>query len=115
MLEGEHEDDGRSSRAFAQSAGKYGLNIVDTRTFKLGNDPRHRDRINVALLTEGDYDAVFLADSVGEFGRYVPYQTLLPRPVVGSEGLRASAWHWTWERHGAPQLNQRFGKRRNAG
>jgi len=38
----------------------------------------------------------------------VPYQTSAPRPVVGSEGLVASAWHWTWERHGAPQLNQRF-------
>jgi len=46
---------------------------------------------------------------VGEFGRYLPYQTKNARPVVGSEGLIASAWHWTWERHGAPQLNQRFG------
>ena len=23
-------------------------------------------------------------------------------------GLGPSGWHWTWERHGAPQLNQRF-------
>jgi ABC transporter substrate binding protein (PQQ-dependent alcohol dehydrogenase system) len=30
--------------------------------------------------------------------------------VAGSQGLRASAWHWAWERHGAPQLNQRFDK-----
>ena len=27
---------------------------------------------------------------------------------MGSEGLQASSWHWAWERHGAPQLNQRF-------
>jgi ABC transporter substrate binding protein (PQQ-dependent alcohol dehydrogenase system) len=30
--------------------------------------------------------------------------------VVGSEGLVASAWHWAWERHGAPQLNARLEK-----
>jgi len=51
---------------------------------------------------------VFLADEIGEFGRYVPYATYAARPVVGSEGLRPLAWHWTWERYGAPQLNQRF-------
>jgi ABC transporter substrate binding protein (PQQ-dependent alcohol dehydrogenase system) len=30
--------------------------------------------------------------------------------VFGTEGLQASGWHWSWERHGAPQLNQRFEK-----
>lgn len=25
--------------------------------------------------------------------------------------LIAAAWHWSWERHGAPQLNQRFERR----
>jgi ABC transporter substrate binding protein (PQQ-dependent alcohol dehydrogenase system) len=54
---------------------------------------------------------VFLADSDGEFGRYVPFQTSKARPVVGTAGLLSDAWHWTWERHGAPQLNQRFEKR----
>ncbi len=69
---------------------------------------------NIALLTGGArYDVVWLADSEGEFGRYVPYATKEARPVVGSEGLRARAWDWTWERNGAPQLNQRF--RRLAG
>jgi len=33
-----------------------------------------------------------------------------PRPVVGSEGLVAEAWHWSWERHGAPQLSGRLEK-----
>jgi ABC transporter substrate binding protein (PQQ-dependent alcohol dehydrogenase system) len=80
--------------------------------FLLGNDPRQRDQNNIALLTSTpEHDVVFLADSDGEFGRYVPYQTSHARPVVGTEGLVAAAWHWTWERHGAPQLNQRFEKR----
>ena len=55
-----------------------------------------------------DYDAVLVADTDGEFGRYVPYQTVRARPVVGTTGLTVDWWHWSFERHGAPQLNSRF-------
>jgi ABC transporter substrate binding protein (PQQ-dependent alcohol dehydrogenase system) len=41
----------------------------------------------------------------------VPYRTIRPRPVVGSTGLLADAWHWIWDRYGAPQLNNRFHSR----
>jgi ABC transporter substrate binding protein (PQQ-dependent alcohol dehydrogenase system) len=112
VLRGALPRDAELAEVFAASARKFGLEIVETRDFELGNDPRRRDRNNIALLTSGvDYDVVFLADSFGELGRYVPFATQDPRPVVGSEGLVPSAWHWTWERHGAPQLNQRFDKR----
>ncbi len=118
-LEGPGDVDAMWSAAFASSAVKFRLKMVDTRPFVLSNDPRQRDQTNFALLTSAaDYDVIYLADSVGEFGRYLPYQTKNARPVVGSEGLIASAWHWTWERHGAPQLNQRFdrlAKRRMTG
>ena len=108
-LQGPGDVDALWSAAFRSSARKFRLKMVDTRPFVLGNDPRHRDQSNFALLTSGaDYDVVYLADSLGEFGRYLAYQTKHPRPVVGSEGLVPSEWHWTWERHGAPQLNQRF-------
>jgi ABC transporter substrate binding protein (PQQ-dependent alcohol dehydrogenase system) len=111
VLEGEAEADRTFSAAFQASARKFGLSVVAVRPFVLSNDPREREQNNVALMTaEPAHDVVFLADDYGEFGRYVPFATYLPRPVVGSEGLVASAWHWTWERHGAPQLNQRFGK-----
>ena len=97
--------------AFEAAAKKFRLDIVDRRVFILSNDPREREENNTLLLTGGaSYDVVFLADSEGEFGRYVPFATYLPRPVVGSEGLHAAAWHWTLERYGAPQLNQRFDK-----
>ncbi|MDH3230767.1 MAG: ABC transporter substrate-binding protein [Alphaproteobacteria bacterium] len=111
VLRGELPADAVLADAFARSARKFGLKIVATKDFVLSNDPRERGRNNVRLLTaEPAHDVVFLADSHGEFGRYVPYQTHRPRPVVGSEGLVAAAWHWAWERHGAPQLNQRFEK-----
>jgi len=109
VLEGETEADKNFSAAFQESARKFGLSVVAVHPFVLSNDPRQRDQNNVALLTATPaHDVIFLADEYGEFGRYVPYATYLPRPVVGSEGLVPSAWHWTWERHGAPQLNQRF-------
>lgn len=109
MLVGETPEDTLRAAAFRRSAQKFGLKISAERSFVLGNDPRRREQNNIALLTgDARYDGVVLFDAVGEFGRYVPYSTYLPRPVLGSQGLVASAWHWTWERHGAPQLNQRF-------
>ncbi len=112
MLTGPEAADARDAEAFKHAAEKFGLAIVAERDFILSNDPRHRDRNNIALMTgEPDHDVIYLADNIGEFGRYVPFATYLARPIVGSEGLVASGWHWTWERHGAPQLNQRFGKK----
>ena len=109
VLVGERPEDAAAADAFRAAAEKFGLSIVAERAFVLSNDPRQRDRTSIALLTaEPSYDLVFLADSLGEFGRFLPFATVLPRPVVGSEGLAPEAWHWSWERHGAPQLNQRF-------
>lgn len=111
VLRGEQPEDTVSAAAFERSARKFGLKIVAVKDFLLSNDPRNRGQNNIALMTaEPDHDVIFLADDYGEFGRYVPYQTHLPRPVVGAQGLEANAWHWAWERHGAPQLNQRFDK-----
>ena len=111
MLRGPGAGDAAYADAFRASARRLRLEIVADREFELTNDPRKRDESNVALLTgESDYDAIFIADGDGEFGRYVAYQSYLPRPLIGDQGLSPAAWHWTWERHGAPQLNQRFAR-----
>jgi len=111
VLEGKLPEDKQMSSAFQTSAKRYGLKIKDRRIFKLGNDPRERAKNNVALLTGGNFDVIFIADTDGEYARDLPYQTLKPNLIVGSEGLSASAWHWGWERHGAPQLIKRFIKK----
>ena len=111
VLTGPRPEDAQLTAAFERSAKRFGVQIVEQRPFVLSNDPREREKNNVALLTAGaDYDVVFVADTDGEFARDVPYQTVQPRLVVGSEGLAAAAWHWAWERHGAPQLEKRFQK-----
>jgi ABC transporter substrate binding protein (PQQ-dependent alcohol dehydrogenase system) len=109
VLQGPATGDEVMVAAFARAAKRFGVEIIDRRPFVLSNDPREREANNIALLTgDADYDVVLTADSDGEFGRSVPYQILKPRPVVGTSGLSALAWHWSWERNGAPQLTRRF-------
>lgn len=109
VLKGPNPGDAEMAAAFARSAKRFGVKIVDTRPFKLGQDPRERELNNLQLLTGNkDYDAVFVADTDGEFARSVPYQTAKPRPVIGAAGLVADGWHWSWERDGARQLNNRL-------
>jgi ABC transporter substrate binding protein (PQQ-dependent alcohol dehydrogenase system) len=104
------EDAGRL--ALVQAAIKrYGLKAVATKPFKLSADPRERELANPLLLTAagvGEYDAVWVVDSDGEFARGLPYRTALPRPVLGDAGLLAEAWMPRFERFGAPQLSRRF-------
>jgi ABC transporter substrate binding protein (PQQ-dependent alcohol dehydrogenase system) len=111
LLEGPRVEDKLLADAFESAAKRFGLKIVERRKFVLSNDPRQREQGNVALLSAGaEQDVIFVADSEGEFARSVPYRTVRARPIVGSEGLIAAAWHWSWERHGAPQLNDRLEK-----
>jgi ABC transporter substrate binding protein (PQQ-dependent alcohol dehydrogenase system) len=98
--------------AWERSAKRFALRPIATRPFKLSNDPRERDLGNVRLLTsDRDYDAVVVLDADGEFAANVPYRTVLPRPVLGSNGLVAQAWSPFWDRDGGPQLTRRFLRR----
>ncbi len=110
MLTGKDERDPIFAAAFRESAERLRLTIVAEREFDLSTNPELRDQNNIQLLTAGtsEYDVVFIADAVGEFGRYVEYQTSLPRPVIGNAGLTPLEWHWSLERYGAPQVNSRF-------
>ncbi len=112
VLQGPRPGDAVLADAFVRSAGKFGARIAGRVPFKLGNDPREREQNDIGLLTatSRDYDVVFVADTDPdlEFARSVPYRTTRPRPVIGSVGLMADAWHWTWDRYGAPQLINRF-------
>ena len=109
ILAGPLPPDKRLADGFAASAKKFGARIIDTKAFAFGNDPRRRDESNVALMTASeDYDVLFLADTLQDFGRFVPFQQSKPRPVIGTEGLQASAWDALAERYGAPQVNHRF-------
>lgn len=111
VLQGPLEADRDAAAAVARSAKRFGASIVAVKPFRLTRDPRQREQSNVSLMTAGeDYDVAWVIDSDGDFARYVPYQINLPRPTVGSAGLVATGWTWSWDSHGALQLENRFDK-----
>jgi ABC transporter substrate binding protein (PQQ-dependent alcohol dehydrogenase system) len=110
VLRGKTDRDNLRADSFVQAAERFRLRIVDDREFDLSTNPALREQNNISLITGGrrDYDAVYIADEIGEYARYVPYQVARPRPVIGATGLIAAEWHWALERYGGPQVNSRF-------
>lgn len=109
ILTGPLEIDKAKSASFIESAKQFGLKIVDNRSFLLGNDPRARDKNDLDFLTgSAKYDAVYISDTHREFSYKVPFATHIPSAVIGSSGLTPRAWHWSYLRHGAPQVHGRF-------
>ena len=109
ILRGPLTEDELMASAFEKSAAQFGLKIVEIRDFLLGNDPRAREQNDLDFLTGNKrYDAVFVADSDGEFSLSVPYATREAAAVVGTAGVIPRIWHWTYLRHGAPQVHGRF-------
>jgi ABC transporter substrate binding protein (PQQ-dependent alcohol dehydrogenase system) len=109
VLHGEAPRDKVLADTFTASAQRLRINISDTRQVTLSTNSESMEQNNTLLVTGGvDYDVIYIADTQGDFARYLPYATQLPRPVIGSTGLEASEWHWTWERDGASQVISRF-------
>jgi len=114
MLTGPLDEDKILSNSFKQSSKKFGVKIIKEKLFVNSNDPRVRDKNSLAFLTKGKkYNTVFVSDIDGEFALSIPNATMSPALVTGSSGLVAKAWHWSYLRHGAPQLNGRFERLNN--
>ncbi len=109
MLTGPLEEDKQISQSFKESARKFGLKIINENFFVNSNDPRVRDKNDLSFLTKSKkYDSIFISDTNGEFSLSVPNASKKPALLTGSSGLVPLAWHWSYLRHGAPQLNGRF-------
>lgn len=111
LLNGPSARDAERSAAALAAIQRYGLKLVDRKTFKLSADPRERQQAHPLLLTgSASYDVIWVVDSDGEFARALPYNTAAARPVVGDAGWVALAWQAQFERFGAPQVSRRFAK-----
>lgn len=109
MLVGDQPRDKEMADAFQASAERLAIQIVARKQFTLSTNPADRENHDTLLITGGmDYDIVYVADSLGEYSRGLNYATLLPRPVIGSTGLIASEWHWSWDQDSATQVTLRF-------
>ena len=110
LLSGKRDEDVALTDSFKRSAKRFGLNIVAEKSWRFDTDLRRsaQQEIPVFTQTRDDYDVVYVADKSKDFAEYLPFNTYLPRPVVGSAGLEALSWHFVIEQWGATQLQNRF-------
>ena len=112
IIFGDDLKDKSNLEAFVKSGKKFGLNVKKIKKFSMSRNSLDKFSNNNLLLTSGSkYDVVVVFDDFGEFSRYMPYNIYLPRPVIGDIGLTPKVWHWSWDRFGSPQLNQRFNRK----
>lgn len=110
LIAGTYPQDLAYAEAMRSSLQKFGLELSGEKEWAFDADMRRNAKDEVPLFTQdfGDYDALIVADEVGDFGRYVLYNTWQARPVTGSEGLSALTWSPVIEQWGAAQLQNRF-------
>lgn len=110
IVQGQYPEDTALVDAFRRSAKRFGIKIIGHKTWAFNSDLRRSAGQEMPLFTQtsNDYDVVFVADRAKDFAEYLPFNTYLPRPVVGSAGLQPLAWHWSIEQWGAIQLQNRF-------
>ncbi len=102
--------------AIRRAAQKFGAKIVEERSYEFDAGSRRTDsghqqiQTQMPMLTQGapDYDVIFASDVGEAFGDYLLFRTYEPRPVVGSQGLQAVAWHRSFEQYAGTQLQNRF-------
>lgn len=111
LIVGQAPEDIAYANALRRSAKRFGLKIVAEKTWDFSSDQRRSASVEMPLFTQSkEYDVVVVADKAGDFGEYLPYNTWLPRPVIGTQGLTPVGWHKTIETYGAAQLQKRFEK-----
>ncbi|MGZ8161374.1 MAG: ABC transporter substrate-binding protein [Methylobacter sp.] len=109
LVIGPHQEDRLFAEAIRRAAKRFGIKIVEEKTWEHTFDARRTAQSDVAVFTQvDDYDVLVVADEQGLFGEYLDYRTWLPRPVAGTQGLIATAWHRTHEQWGAVQIQNRF-------
>ncbi len=115
LIRGEKPADIALANSFKRSAKRYGLKVIAEKTWNFNTDLRRSAQQEIPLFTQTskDYDVVYVADNTKDFAEYIPFNTYLPRPVVGSAGLEALSWHKVIEQWGAAQLQTRFEKLTN--
>jgi len=109
LVKGNTPEDELFAQAIKRSAKKFAMKIVDEKTWLHSYDARRTAQSDVPVFTQvNDYDVLVVADEQGLFGEYISYRSWLPRPVIGTQGLHATAWHKTHEQWGAVQIQNRF-------
>jgi len=121
LVHGSNPADQTMAEAYRRSAAKFGAKIVEEREFEDTGGSRRTDtghvqvqrQIPVFTQDAQDHDIVVAADGSDVFAPYLPFHTWVPRPVLGSAGLRPVTFHPAHEAWGATQFQRRFEKLAN--
>lgn len=112
LITGPRARDQAFAEAMIRTSKRYGATIVDKRLWKDNADLRRSASAEFPLFTaQVEYDVVVVADEESEFGEYIPFNTYIPRPVVGTHGLSPHPWFWGFSQWAAVQLSKRFYKK----
>ncbi|PPD31655.1 MAG: branched-chain amino acid ABC transporter substrate-binding protein [Methylomonas sp.] len=109
LVVGQTAEDQLYAAAIKRAAKRYGMKLVAEKSWDNTYDARRTAQADIPQFTQGeDYEVLVVADEQGLFGEYLDYRTWSPRPVIGTQGLIATAWHRSHEQWGAVQLQNRF-------
>lgn len=121
MISGERPRDKEYADALRRAAKRFGAKIVAEKTYAYDPGSRRTDtghqqiQTQMPLLTQGlgEHDVIVVADIEESFGDYLMFRTFEPRPIAGTHGLVAVAWHRSYEESAATQMQNQFEKRAN--
>ncbi|KXF80369.1 branched-chain amino acid ABC transporter substrate-binding protein [Enterovibrio coralii] len=111
LVSGVTEADNAYLDAVKTTLRKYNHKVVEEKVWNFDTDLRRSASAEIPLFTQAsNYDAVLVIDESNLFGQHLPYNTWLPRPVIGTHGLRADGWSYVIEQWAAIQFQNRFTK-----
>jgi ABC transporter substrate binding protein (PQQ-dependent alcohol dehydrogenase system) len=116
LIVGKSPADEGYAAAVRRAAARFGAKIVAERPYAFEAGARRTDtghqqiQMQMPMLTQGvpDHDVIIVADESDVFGDYLLFRTDAPRPVAGTHGLVAVAWHRAFEEYAGTQMQNRF-------
>lgn len=111
LITGTNPKDALISEDIKRAAKKFGAKIIIEKTWENNTDIRRKASEEFPVFTQAkDYDVILVADYFGDFGESIYFNTWLPRPIAGTQGLTPVTWSKVIEANGAAQMQSRFEK-----
>lgn len=109
LIQANQPRDQAFAASMKRSSRRFGGKLVAEKRWTFDTDLRRSAALEIPGFSQvDDYDVTVMADEAGDVGEYVLFNTWLPRPVVGTQGLTPVGWHRVVEQWGAAQLQNRF-------
>lgn len=111
LISGNNPKDILIKEDIKRAAKKFGANIIKEKVWEDTTDIRRKATEEFPVFTQAkDYDLILVADYYGDFGESMYFNTWLPRPIAGTQGLTPVTWNKVIESNGAAQMQSRFEK-----